>query len=443
MYPGKWAELFPDKPAVINSETEETLTFKQLEDRSNQLSHYFEQNNIKKGSHVVIFSDNDIKFFEIAWAALRSGIYLSPANHYLKADELSYVINNSGAEAIICAKDLEINCLEALKSVDKKIKKISFNGDIYGFENYESVIEDLPNSPREKQPRGSFMFYSSGTTGTICTSPLHHAAPAYMALTGHAFGGTVVMMPKFDPEKALEIIQKYRVTHGQWVPTQLLRIYKLKDQIKSKYDLSSLEYVLHAAAPCPVELKNNLLDWMGPVIYEYYSGSEGAGMTHATPEDAMKYPGTVGKALMGIIHVCDEDGKELPIGKIGKIYFESDHEFTYHNDKKKSEEALHENNKTWKSMGDIGYINDEGYLFLTDREKFMIISGGVNIYPQESESIIIVRDDVYDCAVIGVPHDEMGEEVKAMVVLADNIKESEDLKKEIIQETGKLLKRYI
>ena len=231
--------------------------------------------------------------------------------------------------------------------------------------------------------------------------------------------------------------------------------------------MSSLEYVLHAAAPCPVELKNNLLDWMGPVIYEYYSGSEGAGMTHATPEDAMKYPGTVGKALMGIIHVCDEDGKELPIGKIGKIYFESDHEFTYHNDKKKSEEALHQNNKAWKSMGDIGYINDEGYLFLTDREKFMIISGGVNIYPQESESIIIVRDDVYDCAVIGVPHDEMGEEVKAMVVLADNIKESEDLKKEIIDycrskiahykcpksvdfvnslprsETGKLLKRYI
>ena len=502
MYPGKWAELFPDKPAVINSETEETLTFKQLEDRSNQLSHYFEQNNIKKGSHVVIFSDNDIKFFEIAWAALRSGIYLSPVNHYLKADELSYVINNSGAEAIICSKDLEINCLEALKSVDKKIKKISFNGDIYGFENYESVIEDLPSSPREKQPRGSLMFYSSGTTGkpkgvkwplppgeifedsehflfhqelwgfqdksvSICTSPLHHAAPAYMALTGHAFGGTVVMMPKFDPEKALEIIQKYRVTHGQWVPTQLLRIYKLKDEIKSKYDLSSLEYVLHAAAPCPVELKNNLLDWMGPVIYEYYSGSEGAGMTHATPEDAMKYPGTVGKALMGIIHVCDEDGKELPIGNIGKIYFESDHEFTYHKDKKKSEEALHENNKTWKSMGDIGYINDEGYLFLTDREKFMIISGGVNIYPQESESIIIVRDDVYDCAVIGVPHDEMGEEVKAMVVLADNIKESEDLKKEIIEycrskiahykcpksvdfvsslprsETGKLLKRYI
>ena len=165
MYPGKWAELFPDKPAIINSETEETLTFKQLEARSNQLSHYFEQNNIKKGSHVVIFSDNDIKFFEIAWAALRSGIYLSPANHYLKADELSYVINNSGAEAIICSKDLEINCLEALKSVDKKIKKISFNGDIYGFENYESVIEDLPSSPREKQPRGSFMFYSSGTTG--------------------------------------------------------------------------------------------------------------------------------------------------------------------------------------------------------------------------------------------------------------------------------------
>ena len=241
-----------------------------------------------------------------------------------------------------------------------------------------------------------------------------------MALTAHAFGGTVVMMPKFEAEDALRVIEEYQITHGAWVPTQFMRMYKLPDKVKALYDVSSQKVITHAAAPCPVELKQKMIDWWGNIFYEYYSGSEGIGMTHANPDQWLKFPGTVGKPLIGILHICDEQGHEVPIGEIGKIYFESDHEFHYHNDTKKREKAKHSDHSSWSSFGDIGYVNEEGYLFLTDRESFMIISGGVNIYPQEIENLLSMHEDVEDVAVIGIPDEDMGEQVKAYIKLSQN-----------------------
>lgn len=502
MYPGEWAKKCPEKIAVVDSVTGDALSYSELDSKSNQLAHFFRAQGIEKGDHIALFGKNDIKFFEISWAAFRSGIYLTPVNCLLKSDEVSYIVNNSNASLVICDKRLEDICKPILSDINSSINKISFNGHIDGYENYEDVLGEYSEEPLEDQPKGTYMFYSSGTTGrpkgvkwplpdeqigedsahflfhrelwsfdedtiSICSSPLHHAAPAYMAMTTHAFGGTLVMMPKFDAEEALRVIEKYRVTHGQWVPTQFIRMHKLPEKTKARYDLSSMKFALHAAAPCPVELKEKMFDWWGPVFYEYYSGSEGVGMTHARPEEWLKFPGTVGKPLMGTLHICDEDGTELSIGEIGKVYFESDHEFTYHQDEKKRQNAQHPDSQNWTSLGDIGYVNEEGYLFLTDREQFLIISGGVNIYPREVEDTLVMRDDILDVAVIGVADDEMGEQVKALIQLAPGTLETESLEDEMIQycrsriahykcprsiafvaslprsDSGKLVKRYL
>jgi acyl-CoA synthetase (AMP-forming)/AMP-acid ligase II len=220
-------------------------------------------------------------------------------------------------------------------------------------------------------------------------------------------------MEHFDPEQALATLQKYRTTHSQWVPTMFVRMLKLPEEVRRKYDASSMKVAIHAAAPCPIPVKRQMIEWWGPVIFEYYAGTEGNGFCAIRSDEWLAHPGSVGKALLGELHIVGEDGNECPVGESGTIYFANGPEFSYHNDPKKTAEARNE--KGWSTLGDVGYVDKDGYLYLTDRKAFMIISGGVNIYPQEAENILINHPRVADVAVIGVPNEDFGEEVKAVV----------------------------
>jgi fatty-acyl-CoA synthase len=245
-------------------------------------------------------------------------------------------------------------------------------------------------------------------------------------------GGSVIIMPKFDALDALRTIDKYKVTHSQWVPTMFSRMLKL-DIDRSQFDLRSQKAVVHAAAPCPRQVKEEMLKWWGDILFEYYAGSEANGLTHITSAEWRAKPGSVGKAVMGVIHICDDAGRELPAGEAGLIYFEMPQlTFEYHKDSAKTKSAQHPEHPNWSSLGDVGYLDEDGYLFLTDRATFMIISGGVNIYPQEIEDVLIVHPKVADVAVIGVPNEEMGEEVKAVVQLAEGVAPSPDVGAELL-----------
>jgi len=229
------------------------------------------------------------------------------------------------------------------------------------------------------------------------------------------FGGTVVIMDHFDAEEALKAIETYKASASQWVPTMFIRMLKMPDETRLKYDVSSMKTAIHAAAPCPVDVKRKMIEWWGPVLHEYYAGTEGNGFVYTNSQDWLAHPGTVGRALVGEVHICGEDGKEVPVGEEGVIYFASENQFEYYNDPKKTAESRHPEHPTWSTLGDVGRLDADGFLYLTDRKAFMIISGGVNIYPQETENVLIGHPRVADVAVIGVPNEDFGEEVKAVV----------------------------
>jgi long-chain acyl-CoA synthetase len=251
-------------------------------------------------------------------------------------------------------------------------------------------------------------------------------------------------MQHFDAEAALRFIDQYKVTHSQWVPTMFVRMLKLDPAARAAYDLSSHRVAIHAAAPCPVDVKRQMIEWWGPIIHEYYAGTEGTGATIIDSEDWLKHPGSVGRSAMGILHICDEDGTELPIGESGLIYFEREAmTFAYHNDPAKTRTAQHPQHDNWMSLGDVGYVDEEGYLYLTDRKAFMIISGGVNIYPQAIEDALITHPKVGDVAVFGVPNEEMGEEVKAVIEPAPGIAPTDDLAAELLAYARENLAHYM
>jgi fatty-acyl-CoA synthase len=282
----------------------------------------------------------------------------------------------------------------------------------------------LPDPPQIDAPNALVMLahglYKVGPDSIyLCPAPLYHAAPLRWTMTVQRFGGTVVVMQHFDAEAALQAIERYRVTHAQFVPTHFVRMLKLPEEVRRRYDTSSLQVAFHAAAPCPVPVKRAMLDWWGSIIHEYYAGSEGNGMTAVGPTDWLARPGTVGRAVHGIVHICDEDGQELPDRETGLVYFEGQTNFEYHNDPGKTAEAR--NRHGWSTLGDVGWLDEDGFLFLTDRKSFMIISGGVNIYPQEIENHLVTHPAVADVAVVGAPHDEMGEQVVAVVQPAEGV----------------------
>jgi acyl-CoA synthetase (AMP-forming)/AMP-acid ligase II len=456
MHPSAHARTTPDKPAIVMAATGETLTYRQLEERSNQGAQLFRSLGLKPGDAIAIFMENNARFLEICWAAQRAGLYYTCISSRLTAGEVEYIAKDCGAKVFIAGHTLA-GVAGEVAALLPGVKLLTLGGAIPGYTGYEDAVAAMPAMPIADEVGGADMLYSSGTTGRpkgvrvplqdlpidapnalvllcqglfgfsqdsiyLSPAPLYHAAPLRYCMTMHRLGGTVVVMEHFDAEEALRDIEKYKASASQWVPTMFVRMLKLPDAVRLKYDVSSMKSAVHAAAPCPIEVKRKMIEWWGPVIHEYYAGTEGNGFCYVGSADWLAHPGTVGKSLLGPVHICGENGEELPVGEEGTIYFESaaaEAMFAYHNDEKKTNDSRHPQHRNWSTLGDVGKLDADGFLYLTDRKAFMIISGGVNIYPQEAENLLINHPRVADVAVIGVPNEDFGEEVKAVVQPAD------------------------
>ncbi|HET9732879.1 MAG TPA: AMP-binding protein [Acidimicrobiales bacterium] len=465
MYPGTIAAQTPDKPAYIMASTGQVVTYAELDRRSNQLAHLLRDRGLRKGDSIAIFMENNDEFMVAAWAAQRSGLYWTAISSRLTAAEAAYIVNDCGAAVLITSKDRSAVAAEMLDQVPAVKTALMCKGTVAGFDSFEEQLAAQPATPIDDESEGMDMLYSSGTTGRpkgvklpmpdlpagsptgvfmlltalygatqdsvyLSPAPMYHAAPLRFAMACHRVGATVVVMEHFDPVEFLSLVERYHITHTQVVPTMFIRMLKLPEEERSRFDTSSLQCVIHAAAPCPVPVKETMINWWGPIINEYYAGTEGNGFVACNSEEWMAHKGTVGKSLLGAVHIVGENGEEVPTGEAGTIYFESGASFEYHNDPEKTAASRHP--KGWSTLGDVGYLDADGYLYLTDRKAYMIISGGVNIYPQEAENLLVTHPKVLDCAVFGVPDPEMGEAVKAVVQPVDMAEAGPELERELI-----------
>ena len=448
MHPSVHAAADPDKPALIVTETGQTISFGALEARSNRAAHLFRAQGLAIGDTVAFFCDNIPEYYDLAWGAQRAGLFFVCIPSKLTAPEAAYIVEDSGAALVVASVGLTFVAERLAPLIDGRAL-FAIGGAIAGWQNWEDAVSPLPDTPIADERAGADMLYSSGTTGRpkgvrvalpdaediaaptvlgmlaqhlyglgpetiyLSPAPLYHAAPLRWSMTVMRLGGTVVMMQHFDPLVALAAIETYRATASQWVPTHFIRMLKLSADMRERHDLSSLRVAIHAAAPCPIPIKQAMIGWWGPILYEYYAGSEGNGLTTITSQEWMGHKGSVGRAAYGTLHICAEDGGEAAAGEEGLVYFEGGGQFEYHNDPERTAEARHA--RGWTTLGDIGRVDEEGYLYLTDRKSFMIITGGVNVYPQEIENRIVTHPRVADVAVIGAPDMEMGERVVAVV----------------------------
>ena len=450
MHPAAIAEEAPERPALIMAGSGVRTTFADLDRGSNRLANLLRQRGIEPSDSLAIFAENHPRFLEVAWAAQRSGLYYTAINSHLTADEAAYIADDSGASVVVSTAALApIASMAFTTETTPKVRlRLILGEEVDGWERYEAAVDGQRSTPIADEMEGDFLLYSSGTTGRpkgvkrpltlaplgqgppaavpflralgftagdvyLCPAPLYHAAPLAWSMAAQRLGGTVVVMERFDPAEALALIERHQATHAQFVPTMFVRMLKLPDAERAAHDVSSLKAVVHAAAPCPVDVKQAMIDWWGPIISEYYSATEGIGATFVTAAEWLAHKGTVGRAMLGVAHILDDAGNELPAGEIGTVWFSGGHDFAYHNDPQKTAEA--KDRRGYSTVGDVGYLDEEGYLYLTDRKVFMIISGGVNIYPQEAENVLINHPKVLDVGVIGVPDPEMGEAVKAVV----------------------------
>lgn len=479
MYPGAHARTHPDRIAVRMADGP-GITYAELDERSIRLARELRGRGLQVGDGIAILSENHVRFFEVYWAAVRSGLYITAINRHSTPDEAAYIVADSGSKVLICSHGLRETVGGLLPLLDDGVRRLMFDGAIDGVEPYEELLERQSADPLEDEPRGQLMLYSSGTTGRpkgvkraltglrvddlaanrssglarmittidaesvyLVPAPLYHAAAFNWSIAVQEIGGTVVVMPKWDPEEFLALIERHRVTHTQVVPTMMVRLLKLDPEVRTRHDLSSLRGLLHSAAPCPVDVKRGMLDWLGPIVDEYYTGTEGVGVTFIAARDWAARPGTVGRSVTGVIHVCGDDGAELATGEVGVVYFERDENpFNYHNDDAKTAGARHPDRPTWWTIGDMGRVDDDGYLYLTDRKAFMIIAGGVNIYPAEIEGRMIMHPAVADVAVFGLPDADMGEYVHAVVQPAEGVVPGPELAAELLAFAREGLSRF-
>ncbi|MFB0968817.1 MAG: acyl-CoA synthetase [Pseudomonadales bacterium] len=436
-----------DHTAIVMAASGKTVTYGELEDLSNQIAHLFRSLGAKRGDGIALCMENHWLFLPVCWAAFRSGLYFTAISYRLQASEVEHIVNDCGAKVLVTSKLLQENFESLHAKLEYAPSCFMVDGECDGASSFELAIQDQPTSPIAYQSYGERLLYSSGTTGNpkgikkplldvelgadietvkaantysfdintvyLSPAPLYHAAPLGFNMTLIRFGGTTIIMEHFDAQQSLQLIEAHQVTHSQWVPTMFVRMLKLPEEVRQQYDVSSLKFAVHAAAPCPVDVKEQMIQWWGPVIWEYYAGTEATGRTLINSVEWLEHKGSVGRALNCSVHILDDSNNPMPTGEIGGVYFESMLTFEYLNDPVKTAEAT--SKQGWTTLGDVGYLDDQGYLYLTDRKSFMIISGGVNIYPQETENALISHPKVMDVAVFGVPDTDFGEAVKAVV----------------------------
>ena len=449
MYLGTHVATTPDKPALIMAGSGYTQTFAQLDAAANRLSQLLRSAGLQPGDHVAICMENHDRFLEVLWGCHYAGLIYTAASSRLTSNELSYIINDCAAKVFITSKYKADQAAEIVTPTPNVALRLMLDGTIPGYESYEDAVTRFPAEPLPNRLAGNDMLYSSGTTGLpkgvakpfdgtpletspgsvsgmlgmlfgftadsiyLSPAPMYHAAPLRFTMAAQATGATAVVMEHFDAEEYLKAVEAHKVTHSQVVPTMFVRMLKLDDAVRNKYDVSSIQCVIHAAAPCPIPVKKQMIEWFGRVIHEYYAGTEGNGFVYCNSDMWLGHEGTVGIPVGCTIHICNDEGEELPAYESGTIFFEGGATFEYHNDPEKTKSSRHP--KGWSTLGDVGYLDNDGFLYLTDRKAYMIISGGVNIYPQESENLLVTHPKVVDVAVFGVPNDEFGEEVKAVV----------------------------
>jgi len=407
-------------------------------------------------------------------AGERSGLYYTCINAYLQADELAYILNNSESRVLITSVPKLAVAMLALADCPQVALCLVVGGgtDLPASAGaarllaYEPALLACPDTPIADEALGTAMLYSSGTTGRpkgilrplpenppseplalfsflsklwqceegmtyLSPAPLYHSAPLANVSLALRHGGTVIIMEHFDPEAYLALIPRYHITHTQLVPTMFSRMLKLAPEVRAQADLSSLKIAIHAAAPCPAQVKQAMIDWWGPIIHEYYGATEGLGFTACNSAEWLAHRGTVGRVLMGDIHILDEQMQPVAKGQPGEVWFKTASPFVYFNDPERTAQTRSPDG-SMSTVGDMGYLDDDGFLHLTDRSTFMIISGGVNIYPQECENLLITHPKVADAAVFGVPNEDLGEEVKAVVQPLPGLAQTPELAGELI-----------
>jgi long-chain acyl-CoA synthetase len=470
MYPGEYAKQHPDQAALIMATSGEVVTFAEFDARANRLAHLFRDAGLQRGDHVTMLMENHVRYFETMAAAERTGLYYTCVNSYLTADEVAYIVDDSDARVLITsAAKLEVATEAVAKSPKVEVcLAVDIDRESGRFLPYETETGRYPETPVPDECLGAAMLYSSGTTGRpkgilrplpevhpseplpvmqfvtwmfgfrpgmtyLSPAPIYHSAPQASVAVALRLGATSVIMERFDPEQFLHCVQTHRVTHSQVVPTMFSRLLKLPDEVRLAYDVSSLEGIVHAAAPCPVPVKEAMIEWLGPIITEYYGATEANGFTFCTSEEWLAHRGTVGKPVLGELLILDDDDEPVPAGTTGTVWFRGATSFEYYRDPDRTAaDRRADDVGTMSTVGDVGYVDDDGYLYLTDRKTYMIISGGVNIYPQEAENLLVTHPKVLDAAVIGVPNADLGEEVKAVVQLMPDVAAGPDIERRLL-----------